>query len=227
MNTEEADFIREVDGLHARLGTLEPHELLGIQEGADAETLKRSYYRMARRFHPDRYYSHEEDGLRNKLTDIFEAISKAYETLKNGSAADAPSSYETEPPDTGPPAHERAVQAEEQYRRGIREYKTGNYWQAIDAFGWATRLNPDKPKYWSRLSLALTRIPGRLKQAEEALREAIRLEPFNGEHHARLGRIYLKAGLKKRARTHFEKALKFDSGNEEALKGLEELGPPG
>jgi len=226
MNTEEADFIKEVAGLHSRLGDLDPYELLGIQEGADAETLKRSYYRMARRFHPDRYYSSVQDDLRHKLADIFDAISRAYESLKDGAAGDeAP--HETGTSDAGFPPYNKEVQAEEQYRRGILEYKAGNYWQAIDAFGWATRLNPGKPKYWSRLSLALTRIPGRLKQAEEALREAIRLEPFNGDHYARLGQIYLKAGLKKRARTHFEKALKIDSGNEEALKGLEKLGPPG
>ncbi len=223
MNTEEADFIKEVAGLHARLDSLAPHELLGIPEGADAETLKRGYYRMARRFHPDRHYSSAEDGLREKLTDIFEAISRSYETLKNGSAAGEPAREET--PEGHPPDQE--ARAEEQYRRGVHEYKAGNYWQAVDAFRWATRLNPAEPKYWSRLSLALTRLPGRLKQAEEALREAIRLDPFNGDHQARLGWIYLKAGLKKRASTQFEKALKFDPGNEEALKGLRELGSKG
>ncbi|VAX30713.1 hypothetical protein MNBD_NITROSPIRAE02-1355 [hydrothermal vent metagenome] len=223
MGTEETDFRREVNGLHARLDSLNPYELLGIQPGADTETLKHSYYRMARRFHPDRYYSSAQDELRHKLTDLFEAISMAYETLKQGvPGSQAPS--ETDSSDAELPAHLKESQAEEQYRRGVLEYKAGNYWQAIDAFGWATRLNPKKPKYWSRLSLALTKIPGRLKQAEEAILEAIKLEPFKADHHAHLGHIYLKAGLKKRARTHFEKALKFDTGNEEALKGLEELG---
>ncbi len=226
MGTEETDFRREVNGLHARLGKLNPYELLGIQRGADTETLKRSYYRMARRFHPDRYYSSAQDELRHKLTDLFEAISRAYETLKQGVPGEqAPS--ETDSSEAEPPAHLKEAQAEEQYRRGVLEFKAGNYWQAFDAFGWATRLNPKKPKYWSRLSLALTKIPGRLKQAEEAILEAIKLEPFKADHHAHLGHIYLKAGLKKRARTHFEKALKFDSGNEEALKGLEELGSLG
>jgi tetratricopeptide (TPR) repeat protein len=223
MGTEEADFRKEVNGLHARLGSLNPYELLGIQRGADTETLKRSYYRMARRFHPDRHYNSAQDELRHKLTDLFEAVSRAYETLKQGvPGKEAPS--KTDSSEAELPADLKEAQAEEQYRRGVFEYKAGNYWQAIDAFGWATRLNPKKPKYWNRLSLTLTKIPGRLKQAEEAILEAIKLEPFIADHYAHLGRIYLKAGLKKRAKTHFEKALKFDSGNEEALKGLEELG---
>ncbi|GMT47107.1 MAG: hypothetical protein IEMM0007_0673 [bacterium] len=223
MGTEEADFRKEVNGLHARLGSLNPYELLGIPPGADTETLKRSYYRMARRFHPDRYYSSAQDELRHKLTDLLDAISRAYETLKQGVPGEEAPSTRTDSSEAELPAHWKETQAEEQYRRGVLEYKAGNYWQAIDAFGWATRLNPKKPKYWSRLSLALTKIPGRLKQAEEAILEAIKLEPFRADNYARLGGIYLKAGLKKRARTHFEKALMFDSGNEEALKGLEEL----
>lgn len=65
-------------------------------------------------------------------------------------------------------------------------------------------------------------MPGRLKDAEEALLTAVKLEPFNADHYANLGLIYAKAGLRKRAYGNFEKALKIDPSNEKARKGVEQ-----
>jgi Flp pilus assembly protein TadD len=62
----------------------------------------------------------------------------------------------------------------------------------------------------------------RLKDAEEALLEAIKLEPHNADHYANLGLIYFKAGMMKRAQSQFEKALKLDPGNAKAQKGLKQ-----
>jgi tetratricopeptide (TPR) repeat protein len=61
-----------------------------------------------------------------------------------------------------------------------------------------------------------------MKEAEDALLKAIKLEPLSGEHYANLGSLYLKAGLHKRAAGQFEKALKFDPENVKAQKGLKQ-----
>jgi Flp pilus assembly protein TadD len=65
-------------------------------------------------------------------------------------------------------------------------------------------------------------MPHRMKDAQDALLEAIKLEPYNAEHFANLGILYLKEGLKKKAELQFEKALKLDPGNAKARKGLEQ-----
>jgi Tfp pilus assembly protein PilF len=65
-------------------------------------------------------------------------------------------------------------------------------------------------------------MPGKLKDSEEALLVAVKLEPFNSDHYANLGLVYMKAGVRKRARSNFEKALKIDPSNEKAKKGLEQ-----
>lgn len=117
----------------------------------------------------------------------------------------------------------QAALLEEQFKRGVEEFKSGNYWGAAELFRLVTRNFSKNPKAWSYLSLSLSKIPNRLKEAEEALLQAIKLEPFSGEHYANLGHLYLKAGLSKRAHHQFEKALKLDPENAKAKKGLDQI----
>ncbi len=220
INEEEAQFVKEAEELFSRLHDLTPVELLGISEDANAQEIKKRYYQLARKFHPDRYFSVQNESVKNKLTVLFDAITKAYNSLRDG--ANVKSEPVTEEPDKKPEPVDNRAMAYEQYRRGVHEYKEGNYWQATEAFRWATRLDPERPLYWSYLGLSLYNQPRRLKEAEEAMLQAIRLEPYRARHYANLGNIYLKAGLKKRAKRQFEKALKFDPKNSAALKGLSE-----
>jgi Tfp pilus assembly protein PilF len=104
----------------------------------------------------------------------------------------------------------------------VDEFKKGNFLAAADNFKWATKLTPKSAQYWSYLSLALSKMPGKLNDAEEALLAAVKLEPFNADHYANLGLLYMKAGVRKRARSNFEKALKIDPSSEKAKKGLEQ-----
>ncbi len=101
-------------------------------------------------------------------------------------------------------------------------FKKKDFKAAIKSLRLATQLGPKQAKYWSYLSLFLTKIPDKLQEAEDALREAITLEPYNPEYYVNLGMIYMKGGSKKKARNQFEKALKFDPENEKAKKGIKQ-----
>ncbi len=217
---EEEALMRRVDEIFPRLGELSPYELLEISKGTDGDTAKKNYYRLAKEFHPDRNYAIADDSVKTKLTAIFDAITKAYNAVKDGSAADAAPS-----PAAARKADEtdEAAKAEDQFRKGIEEFKKGNFWGAVENFKWAVKIMPRHPGYWSHLSLAFSKIPGRLKDAEEALLSAVKIEPFNADHYANLGLIYLKAGSQGRAQSNFEKALKIDSGNEKAKRGLSQI----
>lgn len=215
---EEA-FKKRVDKIYLNLDSLSASELLEVDEGSDTETIKKNYYRLAKEFHPDKYFGSADPALTDKLTLIFNAITQAYTMLKEGKKEikDYTSSGKVREEEISD-----ARKAEEQFKRGVEEFKKGNFWGAIDSFKWAVRFNPKKAKYWSYLSLSLTKIPNRLKNAEEALLEAIKLDPYNAEQHVNLGMIYMKAGAKKRAHRQFEKALKFDPKNVKAKRGLEQ-----
>lgn len=219
LTEEEESLLKKVETIYDKLETARYDDLLEVGENADPETIKKNYYRLAKEFHPDRYFSSADASVKKKLTAIFDAISKAYGTLKDEKkrAEYYRSLGAPQQKDAGD-----AARAEEQFKSGVAEFKKNNFWGAIENFKWATKLLPKSANYWNYLSLAYSRVPGRLKDAEEAMLTALKLEPANADFQANLGLVYLKAGLKKRAQGAFEKALKLDPKNEKAKKGIEQ-----
>jgi curved DNA-binding protein CbpA len=220
LSEEEEIVFKKVDEIYSRLDHMTMTELLELNDKVDSETIKKNYYRLAKEFHPDRYFSATDPSIKMKLAAIFDALTKAYNTLKDDKKREeyfasflAPKKEMSVDPE---------IKASEAFREGVAEFKKGNYWGAADKFKWATKMAPKNASYWSYLSLTYSKVPGRVKEAEEALLTAVKLEPFNAEFHSHLGLIYMKAGLKKRAFTAFQKALKIDPKNEKAKKGLEQ-----
>ncbi len=114
-----------------------------------------------------------------------------------------------------------AEASERQFKKGIEEFKKGNFRESVECLKIATRLQPSNAKYWNYLSLSLTKTPGGLEEAEKALLEAIKIDPGNADYYVNLGLVHLKSGNKKKARDQFEKALKLNPNNIKAKKGLE------
>ncbi len=106
----------------------------------------------------------------------------------------------------------------------MEEFKKGNFWGAVDLFKRVTSEDPQSARAWNYLSLALSKVPNKLKESEETLLKAVALDPSNSEYLTNLGLIYLKAGLKLRAKKQFEKALRLDPDDMQAKKGLQEIG---
>lgn len=217
---EEEALLKKVESLYPRLGSLSSADLLEVDASADSETIKKNYYKLAKEFHPDRYFSLPDPSIKEKLTAIFDALTSAYNTLKDDhlrqefSGTSATAGERNKADDTH--------LAEEQFQRGIAEFKHGNFWGAVDNFNGAAKLMPKSANLWSYLSLAYSKIPGKLREAEEALMTAIKLEPFNADYYANLGLIYLKGGLKNRAVSNFQKALQISPANVKAQRGLEQ-----
>lgn len=217
---EEESLLKKVDSVYSRLDKLSLNELLEIDEKANSETVKKNYYRLAKEFHPDRFFTLADASMKTKLTAVFDAVTNAYDTLKDDKKrAEYYKSLATPEKEIN---ENDKIRAEEQFKRGISEFKKGNFWGSIDNFKWAVKMMPKNSLYWSYLSLAYSKIPGRLKDAEDALLKAIEHDPVNSNYYANLGLIYIKAGLKKRALANFQKALKLNPNNEKAKKGLEQ-----
>jgi len=217
VSEDESAFLKKVDDLYSNLERLTPHRLLDLDDNTDEETVKKNYYRLTREFHPDRYFSAADPSIKDKLTSIFDALTNAYAML-GGAKRPADFAAAAEGQINRIPS---AGNGEKKFKHGVQEFRSGNFAGAVQSFRAAAESDPKNPKYWSYLSLSLTKIPQAIKDAENALLQAIKLESGNADHYANLGLIYLRQSMKANAYEQFSKALKIDPRNTKAKKGLE------
>lgn len=219
ISEDEYAYLKKVDDLYLSLDKINPYELLEADSTSDEDTLKRNYYRLTREFHPDRYFSSADPMLKDKLTAIFDALTNAYTILKNSLKTKDKNSISQKEKKRKP----KTPSPDEQFKLGVEAFKKSNFQGAVEAFRLATGLAPKNARYWSYLSLSLTKIPDSLGDAEQAILEAVRLEPDNADNLANLGLIYSMQGIKTMALEQFRKALKLDPGNIKARKGIDKI----
>lgn len=82
------------------------HEILGVARDADERDIKRAYFELSRRFHPDRYFGRNLGPFAARLDRIFKKVAIAYELLMDPAtrAEVERSMASTPPPDQAPPA---------------------------------------------------------------------------------------------------------------------------
>ena len=59
------------------------HVLLGVARDADSRAIKRAYFQLSKKFHPDRYFRSELGEFAIRLDRIFNRIVEAYELLSD------------------------------------------------------------------------------------------------------------------------------------------------
>lgn len=234
------DLIASVNQTYLSLSRKDFYGLLGIGPNPELGEIKSAYYKLAKKFHPDRFYGVEDAILKEKVDVIFAAINVAYETLKNSKKR---TEYDNSPADkrvissttiisdvTGdsaarqPQSPEKAGRmAEEHARQAQKAYEDGNYQQAVQFLKSATKISPNIAKYWRQLGIAMSKGPQWRKEAEDSFYHAIQLEPRNPENHLHLGFLYKHSGLKLRARKQFSTVLQLEPRSDVAARELSEL----
>ncbi|MGE5893809.1 MAG: DUF4388 domain-containing protein [bacterium] len=227
LSDEGRPFARKVDEYLQKIATANYFEILETDHDADGQIIKKNYYRLVKEFHPDKHYDSEDTALKDKLTTIVDRVSLAYAHLNSPEKIEeykkSLSKAAKGTSERGTGQQDEVVLAKQHYELGVNEFKKKNYKGAVEKFKQATALDTRNAKYWSYLSLSLSKLPDRTKDADEALLQAIKLEPDNADYLVNLGLLYMKGGLHQRAKTQFEKALTLEPDNEKAMKGLKEV----
>jgi curved DNA-binding protein CbpA len=60
------------------------YDILGVTRRTNSAEIKTAYYKLAKKYHPDRYRHPDHRELRTKLEALFSKISEAYDTLSDG-----------------------------------------------------------------------------------------------------------------------------------------------
>ena len=64
------------------------YEILLLPRTADEKAIKRSYYRLSKEYHPDKFYRKNLGGFKEKLEVIFNKVNEAYRVLSDVEARD-------------------------------------------------------------------------------------------------------------------------------------------
>ena len=198
------------------------YQVLDIPRTATEEDVKKAYFQMARRFHPDRFERKLVAEYKDQIDAVFDAITNAYRTLSN---KDARRIYDVK---SGSASTQEDVQdsfhkAEIKFRQGKTLYSQGRMDEAIAYLEEAVRVRKNKGDYYLLLAMAESKIPAYVRKAEKDFLKAIELEPWNPEGFVGLGLLYQDEGLKTKAIRQFEKALEAETDHATALEALEEL----
>ena len=80
---EKAAEIADVMAMRDSLETKTYYQILDVPKTANEEEIKKAYFNLARRFHPDRFDRKVQAAHRDLIDEVFDAITNAYRTLIN------------------------------------------------------------------------------------------------------------------------------------------------
>jgi tetratricopeptide (TPR) repeat protein len=166
----------------------DPWFVLGVARGADKKALKRSYYKLSKDFHPDRFYGKKLGSFAIRLNEVFESLAHAYADLTEDRT-------EERPPDAGAmqaQAQTPAEYAHELFDRACAQEVAGDAAGALKVFDAAIRVD-GQARYLKRAAgCALAAQQPRV--AEDYAKKAAALEPQDPSTQRILARAYRVAG---------------------------------
>ncbi len=201
-------------------------ELLGVAVKATGEEIKKSYFELAKKFHPDRLpdITAEE----RKIVELyFASISEAYTKLSNPKLK---KEYETSLALEGEgvtteQAH-AVIQSEADFQKGLVFIRKRNFEMAIEALCNAISLYDKEPEYHMQLGWALFLEASRDKNQDEIQRgkgfveKSLKMNPTLAQGFYYLGMIAKAEGVLDRSKAFFAKTLSLDQKHLEATSEL-------
>ena len=211
-------IIEKIEDMYVRYTdkTLSYYELLNVRDDAQADEIKKAYYRKVKEFHPDKHYYLPPES-KEKLTVLFAYINEAYETLM--SAAQKEHYDRTREPARQSGNISNQVSAHHYFEQGKIEFWNGNFLEAEKLFQHALYLCNASAKYFFYYAKTLLKL-GKFREAEKAIKKALTIDSSNSDYLTEAGYIYHALGLSNRAEENFEAALGFEPSHAKAMKGI-------
>ncbi len=215
----EEEVLAEIAAKHASLETADNYSLLEVSRGASDDEIKKGYYSMAKKYHPDRHHLPHLRGVQGLLEELFAKITVAYQELSDPGARrrydGARQQKARVPPDPGaqgpvPYTAPPEVVADRHYQQGYSHFERMEYFDAIQCLRESVRMMPGEPRYHKLLAKALSKNPNWRKEAEDHFLLALKANEFDLECILGLAENYEAAGLATRAANLYERILAYD-----------------
>ena len=203
--------------------------LLGVSESDSREQVRKSYYNMVKKYHPDRFF--EQDALpdlKDKVNALFQHISDAHETLSDTKAKALYLDDRQGDKKTSTTSLEKILQAETAFQKGIVLFRVKKYDQAQKAFAEALEISPSEAEYLMYQAWCAYKFNPKatdvIINARKNLLRAIELNPKLSLAHLFLGYVCKDEGNNKEALRRFEKAIQCNPNCTEALREIRLMG---
>jgi len=209
---------------HKNLAQQNYFEVLGVGREATAQEIKKAYFTLAKRYHPDRHFGPPLNEMKSELEELFNAIHEAHETL---ASQDRREKYDRElaaglqqprvQKETRTDKEVNAAAAAAHFSEGMKHFTERNFWDAEESFQWAIRFDSSTAEYVFRRAMALSHMPRRGRDAEEYFSKAVNMDPSKMDYYLEFANFYGKLGLKAKAMSLYQNALK-QNPNETKIK---------
>lgn len=188
------------------------YQLLGISSDAGSSEVKKGFYALARKFHPDRHMNRPE--WVKPLQQLMGAITVAHNTLSDEKARGA---YDRK-------LIQRKTEAEatleECEKLAVNAIRDKNFEGAIFWGRKCVTFAPEVAKYRFQLASHLALLPHHHREAVEHFQKGTELDPWNTAGHLQFGELFEIMKLPWRAAALYSKILELDPGNMVARQRL-------
>jgi DNA-binding response OmpR family regulator/curved DNA-binding protein CbpA len=200
-------------------------EILGVSKTAKTDEIKKAYFALAKKYHPDRLSVSTSSETRVLADEIFNFISRAHDVLVD---EEQRKTYLEElssgVKDGVSNEVSKILSAEGIFQQGEAALRRRDYPLAKQHFEEVTKLCPEEGEFHAYLGWTLFQSDPKneeaIRLAREHLNQAISLNPKVDKAYLFLGYIYKALDYQEMAEHEFEKAIQCNPDCTEALREL-------
>ncbi len=216
-------FEREVRQLIELTGKATYYQLLGVTSESPGSQVKKSYYALARKLHPDNHMGNRE--LITPLKDLMVVISEAYKTLGN---VEKRAAYDKRLAALGGFSMHRektgtAESIEEWLERANECLRAQNFVGSIVWLRKCVEAAPEQALYHAVLARSLGTVPQCHDEAVEHFQKAIDLDPWREPVYVQFAELLEFMQLPERIRAVYSKLLEINPTHPKAYEWLAAL----
>ncbi len=204
-------------------------QILGLDRGSAYAEIERAYLGVKTRFDSEKYHHLQDPDFQEKLSFVQSRVEEALATLASANSAnvydrlveregqyqESRESWESistsslEPEQWDRPRNRE--EAKLLFQQAKQAYRDQDYWKTIELCRASIELDDENdPDRFYLLGKALAENPRWRKDAEQNLKIAQKLKPWEPRYLVALGKLYEKEGLTQRAERTYEQARAMD-----------------
>lgn len=222
-------FEKELIRLHNDIQCHNHWQVLGLERGAGNSQIEAAYGERFHKFDPENWEHIPDSDFQEKLSFVRARVKEAYITLSSQISTNVyekldghESQYQESKQRWGVITSETSVredwvrptdphEGERLFKRAKRAMKEEDYWSAIELCRQAIELDErNDPARYHFLGRALSENPKWRQDAEQNLKIAHKLEPWEPRYLLSLAQLYQKEGLVERAERVFDQVRALD-----------------